>query len=192
VGTNRRKPSVEYTHEDIEFIWRTNFQSMFELTCACHDLLKRSNDGTQTSSVVNIGSVAGLTCIKTGTPYASTKAAMNQVHSFTRVKTISTTLHREFCRATHTTIPMSISFSPAGDWELGMRMGTRPNSGQLCCALVHQYGACPAGAERSGIQEVCTRAHALGTSRRASGSSLSCGVPLLTSFRIYYRASDCR
>jgi Tropinone reductase 1 len=79
VGTNIRKPSIEYTAEDIEFIWKTNFESMFALTVACHDLLKRPPGSGQTSSVVNIGSVAGVTCMKSGTPYSSTKAAMNQV-----------------------------------------------------------------------------------------------------------------
>jgi tropinone reductase I len=85
VGTNRRKPSIDYTTDDIEFIWKTNFQSMFALTVACYDLLKRGDgkgpvSGWACSSVINIGSVAGgPICIKTGTPYSSTKAAMNQV-----------------------------------------------------------------------------------------------------------------
>ena len=78
VGTNIRKKSIEYTQEDLEKIWSTNFQSMFALTVACHPLLKR-NPKQPFSSVVNIGSVAGVTCMKSGTPYASTKAAMNQV-----------------------------------------------------------------------------------------------------------------
>lgn len=78
VGTSIRKKSIEYTQEDLEKVWSTNFHSMFGLTIACHPLLKR-NPGESFSSVVNIGSVAGVTCIKSGTPYASTKAAMNQV-----------------------------------------------------------------------------------------------------------------
>jgi Tropinone reductase 1 len=77
VGTNVRKASVDYNDEDVQHVWNTNFNSMFALTTACHAFLKRS-DGTM-SSVVNIGSVAGVTCIKSGTPYAATKAAMNQV-----------------------------------------------------------------------------------------------------------------
>lgn len=77
VGTNIRKPSIEYTQEDIEFVLNTNFVSMFGVTAGCHKFLKRT-DGT-TSSVVNIGSVAAVTCMKSGTPYAATKAAMNQV-----------------------------------------------------------------------------------------------------------------
>jgi Tropinone reductase 1 len=78
VGTNVRKASsVDYTDDDVQHVWNTNFNGMFALTTACHPFLKRS-DGT-TSSVVNIGSVAGVTCLKSGTPYAATKAAMNQV-----------------------------------------------------------------------------------------------------------------
>ena len=78
VGMNIRKPSVEYTKEDTQTVWRTNFDSMFDLTMMCHPLLKR-NPGERSSSVINIGSVAGVTCMKSGTPYASTKAAMNQL-----------------------------------------------------------------------------------------------------------------
>eukprot|EP00536_Pseudo-nitzschia_multiseries_P010241 jgi/Psemu1/297515/fgenesh1_pm.306_\ len=78
VGMNIRKPSVEYTKEDTQTVWRTNFDSMFDLTMKCYPLLKR-NPGEPSSSVVNIGSVAGVTCMKSGTPYAATKAAMNQL-----------------------------------------------------------------------------------------------------------------
>jgi Tropinone reductase 1 len=78
VGMNIRKPSIEYTSEDITKVWNTNFHSMFDLTMRCYPLLKREV-GEQSSSVVNIGSVAGVTCMKSGTPYAATKAAMNQL-----------------------------------------------------------------------------------------------------------------
>jgi Tropinone reductase 1 len=78
VGTNIRKPSVDYTDEDIQKVWNTNYHSMFALTVACHPLLKRE-PGTATSSVINVGSIAGVTCIKSGAPYGSTKAAMNQL-----------------------------------------------------------------------------------------------------------------
>jgi Tropinone reductase 1 len=92
-GINIRKPSVLYTPEEVRKVWSTNFESFFELTTALHPLLKRKDDKNKTnassssssslvaatSSVVNVGSVAGVTCIKTGTPYAATKAAMNQV-----------------------------------------------------------------------------------------------------------------
>lgn len=90
VGTNIRKASIDYTEEDISNIWSTNFHSMFDLTMKCYPFLKRlpndensNNSNSQatrsTSSVINIGSVAGVTCMKSGTPYAATKAAMNQL-----------------------------------------------------------------------------------------------------------------
>ncbi len=78
VGTNIRKKTVEYSEEDLDFILTTNFKSCFELTKLCHPLMKRQlKEGFShcetTSSIVNIGSVAGVTCMKSGTPYASTK-----------------------------------------------------------------------------------------------------------------------
>lgn len=79
VGTNIRKPTVEYTSEDWEFLMKTNLESMFELTKMCHPLMKRCDPSDATSSVVNIGSVAGVTCMKSGAIYAATKAAMNQL-----------------------------------------------------------------------------------------------------------------
>jgi Tropinone reductase 1 len=86
VGTNIRKATVDYTEDELNFVWQTNFASMYELTKLCHPLLKNyaydaKNEGgsRSTSSVVNVGSVAGVTCMKSGTPYAATKAAMNQL-----------------------------------------------------------------------------------------------------------------
>jgi Tropinone reductase 1 len=60
VGTNIRKPSIEYTEEDIQKVFNTNLHSFMALTTACHPLLKRK-EGEDSSSVINIGSVAGGT-----------------------------------------------------------------------------------------------------------------------------------
>jgi len=80
VGTNIRKKTVEFTDEDYDFIMRTNLQSVYELTKICYPYLKvTSSDKQITSSIVHIGSVAGVTCIKSGTIYAMTKAAMGQL-----------------------------------------------------------------------------------------------------------------
>eukprot|EP00752_Nemacystus_decipiens_P007792 g6959.t1 len=84
VGTSIRKSTVDYTPEEFAHVMNTNFTSLFLLTQLLYPFLKaaaavdgaRENGG---SSVVNISSVAGLTAIKSGTPYASSKAAMNQV-----------------------------------------------------------------------------------------------------------------
>ncbi|GMI17527.1 hypothetical protein TrLO_g13115 [Triparma laevis f. longispina] len=81
VGTNIRKPTAEYTDEELSKVIATNFNSCFILSQLAHPLMKRSSPSVPTSSIINIGSVAGDPggCMWTGTPYAATKAAMNQL-----------------------------------------------------------------------------------------------------------------
>ena len=75
VGTNIRRSTVEYNASEVETIFATNLTSAFELSRLAHPLLKQSGQG----AIVQISSVAGLTAIQTGTPYAMTKAAMIQM-----------------------------------------------------------------------------------------------------------------
>ena len=75
VGTNIRKPAASYGEEEIDGLFRTNLDSAFDLSRRCYPLLKKAG----TSAIVNIASVAGLTHICTGTPYAMTKAAIIQM-----------------------------------------------------------------------------------------------------------------
>ncbi len=75
VGTNIRKPTVEYDDEEIDFIIETNLKSAFDLSRRLYPFLKNSGS----ASVVNISSVAGLTSLKTGAVYGMTKAAMVQM-----------------------------------------------------------------------------------------------------------------
>mmetsp|Transcript_5122 Transcript_5122/g.20470 ORF Transcript_5122/g.20470 Transcript_5122/m.20470 type:complete len:289 (-) Transcript_5122:511-1377(-) len=79
VGTNIRKPTVDYTNDDLDFLLSTNFKSMFQMSQRCYPLLRKSSS----ASVVHIGSVAGLTAMQSGAVYAATKAAMNQFTSNT-------------------------------------------------------------------------------------------------------------
>lgn len=76
-GTNTRKKTLENTEEDYDGLMNLNLKSGFELCKQFHPLLKSSGD----SSIVNIVSVAGITSVGTGSPYAISKAAM--IH-FTR------------------------------------------------------------------------------------------------------------
>ena len=72
VGSNRRKKTIEYTDEDFDFIFDTNLKSLYEMTKLCHPYLKRDAESIISagpSSVIHIGSVAGATCIKSGTLY---------------------------------------------------------------------------------------------------------------------------
>lgn len=75
VGTNIRKKTTEYTEKEFEFIVNTNFISTFEICRLAYQYLKRGKD----PSVVNISSVAGITHLRTGSPYGATKAAINQL-----------------------------------------------------------------------------------------------------------------
>ncbi|KAF3771810.1 Tropinone reductase-like protein, partial [Nymphaea thermarum] len=46
VGTNIRKPTVEYTEEDFSFLMSTNLESAYHLCQLAHSLLKRSGNGS--------------------------------------------------------------------------------------------------------------------------------------------------
>lgn len=75
VGTNIRKPTVEYTAEDFKHIMSTNFESAYHLAQLAHPLLKASGKG----NVIFVSSVAGVVAIRSGTLYAASKGAMNQI-----------------------------------------------------------------------------------------------------------------
>lgn len=75
VGTNIRKKTTEFSSDDYRNIIDTNMTSSFELCRMFYPMLKTS----QPSSIVNVVSVAGLTAIRSGPPYAMTKAALIQM-----------------------------------------------------------------------------------------------------------------
>jgi tropinone reductase I len=75
VGTNIRKQVMDYTEDEYDHIFQTNLTSLYEMCRLAYPLLKAGDN----SSIVNIGSVAGLTSVRTGTPYAMTKAALVQL-----------------------------------------------------------------------------------------------------------------
>jgi Tropinone reductase 1 len=75
VGTNIRKKTVEFTEEDYDRILETNLKAAFEMSRLAYPCLKKSTAG----SIVNISSVAGLTALRTGSPYGMTKAALAQL-----------------------------------------------------------------------------------------------------------------
>lgn len=74
VGTNIRKRAIDYAAAEYMQIFQTNLDSVFELCQMSYPLLKAS-----AGSIVNIGSVAGLTAVRTGAPYGMTKAALVQL-----------------------------------------------------------------------------------------------------------------
>lgn len=75
VGTNIRKKSPDYSLDDYRQIVETNMTSTFELCRMFYGMLKANHPG----SIVNIVSVAGLKHVRSGPPYAMTKAAIIQM-----------------------------------------------------------------------------------------------------------------
>ncbi len=74
VGTNIRKRTTDYTSAEFNSIINTNLISAFELSRKLHPLLAQSK-----GSVVSVVFVAGLTHLRTGSPYGMTKAALVQL-----------------------------------------------------------------------------------------------------------------
>lgn len=75
VGMNIRKRTVEYTIREFAALIETNMTSAFEMSRLLYPLLRRAGQ----ASIVNVASVAGLTHVGTGTPYAMSKAAIMQL-----------------------------------------------------------------------------------------------------------------
>lgn len=71
-GTNTRKKTLENSEDDYDKLMDLNLKSVFELCKIFHPLLKKSGN----SSIVNVVSVAGMTSVGTGSPYAMSKAAL--------------------------------------------------------------------------------------------------------------------
>ncbi|KAG4975169.1 hypothetical protein JHK87_031990 [Glycine soja] len=75
VGVNYRKPTIEYSAEEYSEMMTVNLNSAFHLCQLAYPLLKASGKG----SIVFLSSVAGVTSMGTGSVYAASKAAINQL-----------------------------------------------------------------------------------------------------------------
>ncbi|MDR7099944.1 Tropinone reductase 1 [Lysobacter niabensis] len=74
-GGNVTKPATDYTEDEWRQIFEINLFSAFELSRYAHPLLARH----AASSIVNVGSVSGVTHVRSGAPYGMSKAAMHQM-----------------------------------------------------------------------------------------------------------------
>lgn len=74
-GGNITRPAIDYTEDEWRNIFETNLFSAFELSRYAHPLLARH----AASAIVNVGSVSGLTHVRSGAVYGMTKAAMHQM-----------------------------------------------------------------------------------------------------------------
>jgi Tropinone reductase 1 len=83
VGTNIRKRTDEYTPAEYDVVMRTNQHSAYSMCVAAYPLLRAAGGE---ASVVNVVSVAALTSVGTGAPYAMTKAALVQLTRYLAVE----------------------------------------------------------------------------------------------------------
>ena len=74
VGTNLRKPSVDYTEAEYDALQATNLGSAFHLSARCLAALKRRR-----GCVINMSSVSGSTTDSTGALYHMHKAALEHM-----------------------------------------------------------------------------------------------------------------
>lgn len=74
-GGNVPRAATEYGEDEWREIFEVNVFSAFELTRLAHPLLTRH----ASSSVVNVGSVSGITHVRTGAVYGMSKAALHQM-----------------------------------------------------------------------------------------------------------------
>lgn len=75
VGTNIRRPTLDLSETDFSQILNTNVHALFEMSRLAHPFLKEHGS----ASIVNIGSVSGLTHVRTGPLYGLSKAAVHQL-----------------------------------------------------------------------------------------------------------------
>mmetsp|Transcript_22020 Transcript_22020/g.31890 ORF Transcript_22020/g.31890 Transcript_22020/m.31890 type:complete len:260 (-) Transcript_22020:61-840(-) len=75
VGTNIRKPTLEYVEEEYDSIMDTNLKSIFRLCQMAHPMLKKAGS----SCVLMDSSVAGIVALNSGPIYGISKAALNQL-----------------------------------------------------------------------------------------------------------------
>ena len=74
-GGNVTRAAVDYTEDEWRGIFETNLFSAFELSRYAHPLLAQHAD----SGIVNVGSVSGITHVRSGVVYGMSKAALHQM-----------------------------------------------------------------------------------------------------------------
>ncbi len=75
VGTNIRKATLDLNEDDFANVLDSNVHAVFAMSRLAHAFLKEHGS----ASIVNIGSVSGLTHVRTGPLYGLSKAAVHQL-----------------------------------------------------------------------------------------------------------------
>ena len=74
-GTNVSRAAMDYAEDEWRNIFETNVFAAFEVCRYAYPLLSRH----ASSAIVNVGSVSGLTHVRTGAPYGASKSAVHQL-----------------------------------------------------------------------------------------------------------------
>lgn len=74
-GGNLPRATTDYAEDEYRAIFELNVFATFELCRQLHPLLARHG----AASIVNVGSVSGITHVRTGAPYGMSKAAVHQM-----------------------------------------------------------------------------------------------------------------
>lgn len=75
VGGNTPRPTLDYAPEEYRALFELNVFSAYEMSRAAYPhLIQHAN-----AAIVNVGSVSGITHVRTGSPYGMTKAALHQM-----------------------------------------------------------------------------------------------------------------
>lgn len=78
VGSNIRKPNLEFSEADVFQLFQTNTLSAWKLCTSLHSMLRKGR-----GAVVNVSSVASFRFVSTSTAaYAMSKAALNEMTSY--------------------------------------------------------------------------------------------------------------
>lgn len=74
-GGNQPRATLDYSEDDYRAIFEQNLFSAYEMCRLAHPhLIQHAN-----AAIVNVGSVSGITHVRTGSPYGMTKAALHQL-----------------------------------------------------------------------------------------------------------------
>ena len=74
-GGNTPKPTLDYRAEEYRGIFEQNLFSAYEMCRLAHPHLAQHAN----AAIVNVGSVSGITHVRTGSPYGMSKAALHQL-----------------------------------------------------------------------------------------------------------------
>ena len=74
-GGNLTKPTLDYAEAEVRDLIERNVMSAFGMSRLAHPHLSEHAN----AAIVNIGSVSGITHVRTGSPYGMTKAALHQL-----------------------------------------------------------------------------------------------------------------